>query len=151
RDAAALTPPAEAPSAIRLPIERGALLPALLDGASFQGNTFDGVEIPALIFAECGSLVFEDNTVKDCYSGLWIIGRRSLPEPTAETWEPPLDVYQDPLLESALALAQLFPLPPSQTLPVVKVPVAVLPFGLPPFSNRLLRVMNALLRFELSL
>jgi hypothetical protein len=131
--------------------EKGTLLPALLDGASFNGNVFQGLEIPLLIFSECGAVAFEDNTVTDCYSGPWIIARRSLPEPSKLSWEPPLDIYQDPMLETALAIAGCFPLPAGGTSATIRVPSAALPSGTPPFQTDFLNLMNALMRIEFSL
>jgi len=134
--------------------EEGAFLTALLDCASFQGNVFQGLEIPVLIFAECGAVALEDNTVENCYSGPWIFARGTPPDPTQLTGTPEAaqDTLQDPMMEGAIALAQCYPLPENLGgPPAVSIPSATTVLNNPPFQNRVLAFLNALVQLEVGL
>ena len=132
--------------------ESGMMVPALIGDACFEGNTFLGLEHPVLIFAECGAVAFDKNVVKDSYSGIWVIARRSPPNPDTVGWEPPQDFVQDPLFEAALAMAMCFPLPRGYNPPqTITIPTAYSPLSGPPFTAPLQNFMDALLRLEFAL
>jgi len=133
--------------------EAGTLLPAALQNACFQANAFEGLEVPLLIFAECGDIALEGNLAGNCYSGPWIIARRTPPDLTAVTAaEPAEDVYQDPMFEAALALAQCYPLPDGfQSPQTLTIPSAIVGLASSPFSSSALTFLNALMQLEFGL
>jgi hypothetical protein len=45
----------------------------LLHDATIQGCRFLGVTVPVLVMAQLGTIRAENNTVQDCYAGLWLI------------------------------------------------------------------------------
>ena len=50
----------------------GIVLPSLLQDATFRDNLFSGMTIAMFSIADHGLVRIEDNTVRDCYAGLWL-------------------------------------------------------------------------------
>jgi hypothetical protein len=47
--------------------------PPVLEHATFASNLFDGLTVPVLVIGEVGTVRIEDNTVRSCYGGFWLI------------------------------------------------------------------------------
>ena len=47
-------------------------LPALADGI-VEGNLFDGLTVPMIVLGRVGTVRVEENTVRACYGGFWIV------------------------------------------------------------------------------
>jgi Family of unknown function (DUF6519) len=47
-------------------------LPSLTD-AIIERNVFDGLTVPVLVAGQLGTIQIEDNTVRSCYGGFWLI------------------------------------------------------------------------------
>ena len=47
-------------------------LPALADG-TIEGNVFDGLTVPVLVIGGLGTVRVEENTVRACYGGFWLL------------------------------------------------------------------------------
>lgn len=50
----------------------GIVVPSLLQDATFRDNLFSGMTIAMLTIADYGVVRLENNTVRDCYGGLWL-------------------------------------------------------------------------------
>jgi hypothetical protein len=62
-----------APTVILAPEQKEVLVRSLLQDASFRDNLFAGLTIAALVFSDSNVVVFEDNTVRECYVGYVIL------------------------------------------------------------------------------
>jgi hypothetical protein len=99
----------------------GTVVPASITEGLLRDNSFKGLAAAGLIYAETEAIKFQENTVRQCYSGFWILGRQTPPNPnavasaaqitprisSAQAWH----VVSDPVLEVASSLARSFPLP----------------------------------------
>ncbi len=47
-------------------------LPTLAD-ARIEGNLFEGLTVPVLVLGQLGTIRVEDNTVRACYGGFWLV------------------------------------------------------------------------------
>jgi hypothetical protein len=95
----------------------------LLQDACFRNNRFAGLSIAALILADTGMVRFEENTVRDCPAGFWLLSLRSLVissdlqtyvvgrSPAAELQGMLLALILDPLIQIGSVLARVYPLP----------------------------------------
>lgn len=134
--------------------EAGTVTPASLQDACIRGNVFEGLEAPVLVFSECGSIALEDNTIRDCYSGPWIIARRSPPDvaKVAGGSEQVTDVRMDPVFVCALALALCYPLPQGFSDPqALTIPPTTVVLKGGAFQNPVLALLNALLELAFGL
>ena len=49
------------------------VVPAFLDSAIFRHNTFNGVAFATFVYADCGRVELESNTVRNCTNGFWFL------------------------------------------------------------------------------
>ena len=100
----------------------GTVIPASITEGLCRDNSFVGLAAAGLIYAQTGALRIEENRAKQCYSGFWLLGRRSSPDPDSiksvdqnQTRIKPLTAAKhllfDPVLETAGAIAKTYPLP----------------------------------------
>jgi hypothetical protein len=47
-------------------------VPSLAD-AEIVGNVFDGLTVPVLVLGQAGTVRIDDNTVRGCYGGFWLV------------------------------------------------------------------------------
>jgi hypothetical protein len=55
----------------------GSLVRSLLVRGRILGNEFNGLSLAVVAFAELGDLRIEDNAVRDCYAGIWLMSLRA--------------------------------------------------------------------------
>jgi Family of unknown function (DUF6519) len=101
-----------------------------LQDATFENNQFSGLTFAAVILADIGTIRIANNTVRDCYSGFWLLTLRNLSlqdeklrEIISEPTEDPiknieklvatavLGMIQEPVTYLTLLLARGYPLP----------------------------------------
>ncbi len=106
------------------------VLPSLAD-AAIERNLFDGLTVPALVIGRLGTIRVEDNTVRSCYGGFWLIAAETIDVVTmldrAEAGDQAaygyiassqLTAVSDPVLMFATAIARILPpTPPSSGSP----------------------------------
>jgi hypothetical protein len=105
-------------------------MPSLAD-ASIERNLFDGLGIPVLFAGQGGTIRIEDNTVRACYGGFWLVGTVTTTALTFVERVGSADAKQfstlsgygltwmtDPVLTLGLALGRLLPITPDQQDPV---------------------------------
>lgn len=106
------------------------LVRSLLQDATFENNQFAGLTFATLIMADIGVIRIENNTVRDCYSGFWLLTLRTLSlqddelrriaaqkptDPVGQieqlvAWAV-LGMIQEPVTYLTILLAQAYPLP----------------------------------------
>jgi hypothetical protein len=89
------------------------IIPTFLDKASISGNTFEGLSVAALIYAELGDMRIESNTVRACYSGFHLHTLRfQILDPLLQAFHA---IWMDRPFVAASAFGQGFPMPPDFT------------------------------------
>ncbi len=133
--------------------EAGTVYPAVLQDGHFEKNVFVGLEAPVVVFSECGAVALENNTVKDCYSGPWVVARRAPPDITKVSGEPaPVDdVGTDPVFVAVLALAQCYPLPEGFAPQGLTISATTALIRQVSFQNPVLAFLNAMLELGFAL
>ncbi|MCW3097920.1 MAG: hypothetical protein JWL77_3538 [Chthonomonadaceae bacterium] len=120
-----LAPSFSFPEATRRKDGGGVLLAhARLPEALFRDNLFARLTAAVLVHADVGSVNFEDNTVSDCYAGIWLLPLHALAyfdDPRAqlalETDGGPRlrdalhALIHDPVIQIGVTLARTYPLP----------------------------------------
>ncbi|HEY7397610.1 MAG TPA: DUF6519 domain-containing protein [Gaiellaceae bacterium] len=114
-------------------------LPALADGI-VEGNLFDGLTVPMIVLGRVGTVRIEENTVRACYGGFWIVHTAStlalsLIERTSSATgaaseyinNTGLAALGDPVFLLASVVARILPVTPNEqdpagTLGVLKAP-----------------------------
>jgi hypothetical protein len=104
-------------------------LPALQDG-TIEGNLFEGLTVPVLVLGRVGTLRIEENTVRACYGGFWLVhaGTTAALAMIERTSAATNDARQyvntaglaslgDPVFLIATVLARLLPVTPDATDP----------------------------------
>lgn len=104
-------------------------LPALQDGI-IEGNVFEGLTVPVLVLGRLGTVRIEENTVRACYGGFWLVHTGStaalamIERTSAATegaWEylnaAGLLALGDPVFLLASVLVRLLPVTPDETDP----------------------------------
>ncbi|HVU78833.1 MAG TPA: DUF6519 domain-containing protein [Gaiellaceae bacterium] len=104
-------------------------LPALHDGA-IEGNLFEGLTVPVLVLGRIGTLRIEENTVRSCYGGFWLVHTASsaalalierMSAATDTAWQylssAGLLGLGDPVFLIASVLVRLLPVTPDDTDP----------------------------------
>jgi hypothetical protein len=102
-------------------------VPSLAD-AEIVGNTFDGLTVPVLVVGQAGTVRIDDNTVRGCYGGFWLVttstvqtvsmidrvssGASQLKEFLASSQ---LTSLSDPVLFLAAVVGRVLPLTPDAT------------------------------------
>src|SRR5262249_12428817 len=102
-------------------------VPSLSD-AEIVGNTFDGLTVPVLVLGQAGTVRIDDNTVRGCYGGFWLVttstthtvsmldrvasGASQLREYLASSQ---LVSLSDPVLFLAAVIGRVLPLTPDAT------------------------------------
>lgn len=112
-------------------------LPSLAD-AAVEGNLFDGVTVPLLVIGQVGTARIEDNTVRSCYGGIWLVTASSTVVVTLIDALPPgvrelADEFSttgttallDPVLLFATAIGRVLPASPEGSLGVIALPTTV--------------------------
>jgi hypothetical protein len=114
--------------------------PSLQD-ASLQSNLFDGITVPVLVVGEVGTTRLEDNTVRSCYGGFWVLAAADvtamialldrLEAGNAEVWKLleslGLTALADPVLLFATVVGRVIP----TQWPTSKIPIEVGTVALP--------------------
>ncbi len=108
-------------------------LPALADGV-IDGNLFEGLTVPVLVLGRLGTIRLEENTVRACYGGFWLVHTRttstlSLIERTAsagdDAWEyiapTGLASLGDPVFLISTVVSRILPVSPDETDPAGSV------------------------------
>jgi len=120
----------------------------------FRDNFFGSLSAAVLIYSETDAIVFEDNTVNQCYSGFWVLGRRTPPslQPFTSPAQQavPEDLIQDPVFELGCTIARSYPLPAAYNDPSVQVSLSnvTLTSNTSPFpAGSLLANFDVLLQF----
>jgi hypothetical protein len=65
------------PSAAAGGLPSGSLVRTLLVRGRILENEFNGLSFPIVAFAELGDVRIEDNVVRDCYAGIWLLSLRA--------------------------------------------------------------------------
>ncbi|HEY3551219.1 MAG TPA: DUF6519 domain-containing protein [Gaiellaceae bacterium] len=102
-------------------------VPSLAD-AEITGNVFDGLTVPVLVLGQAGTVRIDDNTVRGCYGGFWLVttsttrtvamldriasGAAQLREYLLSSQ---LASLSDPVLFLAAAVGRVLPLTPDAT------------------------------------
>lgn len=102
-------------------------VPSLAD-AEIVGNVFDGLTVPVLVVGQAGTVRIDDNTVRGCYGGFWLVttsttrtvamldriasGAAQLKEYLAYSQ---LASLSDPVLFLAAVVGRVLPLTPDAT------------------------------------
>jgi Family of unknown function (DUF6519) len=102
-------------------------VPSLAD-AEIVGNTFDGLTVPVLVLGQAGTVRIDDNTVRGCYGGFWLVttsttqtvsmldriasGASQLKDYLASSQ---LISLSDPVLFLAAVIGRVLPLTPDST------------------------------------
>lgn len=102
-------------------------VPSLAD-AKIVGNTFEGLTVPVLVLGQAGTVRIDDNTVRDCYGGFWLVttsttqtvsmldriasGASAVREYLASSQ---LVTLSDPVLFLAAVIGRVLPLTPDAT------------------------------------
>jgi hypothetical protein len=102
-------------------------VPSLAD-AEIVGNIFDGLTVPVLVLGQAGTVRIDDNTVRGCYGGFWLLttsttrtvamldriasGATQLREYLASSQ---LSTLSDPVLFLAAVIGRVLPLTPDST------------------------------------
>ncbi len=102
-------------------------VPSLAD-AEIVGNTFDGLTVPVLVLGQAGTVRIDDNTVRSCYGGFWLVttsttqtvsmldriasGASALKDYLASSQ---LVSLSDPVLFLAAVVGRVLPLTPDET------------------------------------
>jgi hypothetical protein len=102
-------------------------VPSLAD-AEIAGNLFDGLTVPVLVLGQAGTVRIDDNTVRGCYGGFWLVttsttrtvamldriasGAAALREYLASSQ---LSTLSDPVLFLAAVVGRVLPLTPDDT------------------------------------
>jgi hypothetical protein len=103
----------------------------VLTEAVIRENYFAGLAAAALIYADLGVIKLEENRVRECWAGFWLISLRtplfdpSLLERAARAFPPAGFAYQNTLIEIGSALARGYPAPkglPSRHVTTITVP-----------------------------
>jgi hypothetical protein len=85
---------------------------AVLDRAAFRLNRLQGLTVAVLGAADAGAIRFQDNTVMDCYGGVWFDSLALTDVSGAEKFERILTfVLRNTDIVSALQLAMFYPAP----------------------------------------
>jgi hypothetical protein len=113
-------------------------VPSLAD-AVVEGNLFDGLTVPVLVLGQVGTARIEDNTVRRCYGGFWLVTTSTtrtvsmldrVGVGTNAVWsylvESRLTSLADPVLLIASALGRILPLTPPSAAPTSTVGSIVL-------------------------
>lgn len=110
----------------RISAQEGRLLPALLQDALIRENLFSGLTAAAFIYADCGVVELEDNTVRDCDLGFVIASPRSfgyvglidrvLTQPEAQAFashvsQTIVSLAELPAIQIGSLLGRVYPLP----------------------------------------
>jgi hypothetical protein len=91
------------------------IIPSLLEDAVFRDNMFSGLTIPMMILADSGSIRIEKNTVRDSYSGVWLLV-------SIYSLKQLLDLFKVSPISISIILAFLFPILDNFDLkPIVKL------------------------------
>jgi hypothetical protein len=113
-------------AAARSVLRAGAFSRTILQDARIEENLFSGISIAALITARTGVVAIENNTVRDCYAGFWLLSMPSLAFSTSvneisvnrtvlETAQGWYAAYAsaalDPLIVIGSSIARSYPLP----------------------------------------
>ena len=104
----------------------GTMVRSLLQDATFSHNLFAGLTFATLIMADTGVVKIENNTVRECYSGFWLmtlrallcgekelreIGERNDSNTADDVIKIILQVIQERVTYLAIMLSQSYPLP----------------------------------------
>jgi hypothetical protein len=94
------------------------IVPSLLEDAIFSDNMFSGLTIPMMTIADSGSIRIEKNTVRDSYSGVWLLV-------SIYSLKQLLDLFKVSPISISIILAFLFPIPDNFDLKsIVKLKLA---------------------------
>ena len=119
REVAPETPVREVPGEVSV---RQALLvdgligDALLDDAVLRDNVFTGLSAAVVVEAELGKVRLEGNTVRDSYSGFWLLPLLPVGAVTSELEKElaslnPLDFFADLVLQVGLSMGRAYSVP----------------------------------------
>jgi hypothetical protein len=104
-------------------------VPSLQD-AVIERNVFDGLTVPVLVMGQVGTVRIEDNTVRSCYGGFWLVTASTtnvlsmldrVGAGSNEVWtylvSSRLTALADPVLLFASVLGRILPLTPPSAEP----------------------------------
>lgn len=111
----------------------GTVLESALTAGLFENNRFTGLTAAAVIYATSSELHFESNTVRNCYSGFWVLSLQSIPFPDEfrKIQELGPALVADPVLFIGSSLGRAYPLPPDFQVKPIAVNNAPAPNGPP--------------------
>jgi hypothetical protein len=108
-------------------------VPSLAD-ATFAGNLFDGLTVPVLLMGQAGTVRIDDNTVRSCYGGFWLVTTGTtnvvsmldrIGAGNQDLWsflvESQLTGLGDPVLLFASVMGRLLPVTPDASQPAGEV------------------------------
>jgi Family of unknown function (DUF6519) len=124
------SPPASPPAAPAI---------GLLHDATIEGCRFLGVTVPALVVAQLGTIRVNNNTIQDCYGGIWLLSMANsaltnafdlLPIGDQSTRTDLVSIgvsaLGDGIFVLALGIARLLPITPPVGLHFIVQPIAVI-------------------------
>jgi Family of unknown function (DUF6519) len=124
------SPPASPPAAPAI---------GLLHDATIEGCRFLGVTVPALVVAQLGTIRVNNNTIQDCYGGIWLLSMANsaltnafdlLPIGDQSTRTDLVSIgvsaLGDGIFVLALGIARVLPITPPVGLHFIVQPVAVI-------------------------
>lgn len=104
-------------------ITKAQVLPSLLQNAVFRDNSFTRLTFATLVISDFGTVIFADNTVRECHAGFWLESlcfwnvildektKIDLPITLSIAKEIVDSIMSDPLVLSAMKIALFYPLP----------------------------------------
>jgi len=114
-------------------------VPSLMD-AIIERNLFDGLTVPVLVMGQVGTVRIDDNTVRSCYGGFWVVTAGTtdmlamldrVGAGSNEVWAylvpSRLTALADPVLLFASVLGRILPLTPPSAAPTSTVGAIALP------------------------
>jgi Family of unknown function (DUF6519) len=124
------SPPASPPAAPAI---------GLLHDATIEGCRFLGVTVPALVVAQLGTIRVNNNTIQDCYGGIWLLSMANsaltnafdlLPIGDQSTRTDLVSIgvsaLGDGIFVLALGIARVLPITPPVGLHFIAQPIAVI-------------------------
>jgi hypothetical protein len=104
---------------------------AVLDRATFRLNRLQGLTVAVLSAADSGAIRFQDNTVTDCFGGVWFDSLALTDVAGAEDFQKILTQLENGNTDiaSALQLAMLYPAPQALGVRLVALRPRVLPLA----------------------